>query len=150
MRVLGPVAAAQGVDLPNQYPALLKPGGPERFKDQVRQQGVGGNEHMGPGHQNRKKQLAEAFKKGAYIIFFTFPQHRKPRNRLSPAAVERRWDSPNASITLSALLKLFRAEFYQPIRGVGDDGMNRSFVGCLKPIQSISLSKFVQDLGAGA
>ncbi len=138
--VFGSVAAAKGLHHSDNLPALFEPRSYEWQVYEVGNERIRGDEDVRAGNEYRHKQGCKALEECFEANFVAVVKNREPRKGLTYGVVERRGNSPNASLAYSKLFDLAGRVFDQPIGRVGYDGMNRVRFGILKPAESIALN----------
>jgi hypothetical protein len=121
VRVLRPVAAAQGPDQANDLAALFEPVLHQRRIDKMREQWIGGDEDVAAGNEDPHGVFGKSCKERAQRRTIGAVQDRETGQGASFAAAEGRRNPPNAAAPLAQLLFLDVAVLLQPVGRVGDD-----------------------------
>src|SRR3990172_1964823 len=116
---------------------FLERGINERLVDQVRQEGVGGDEHVCARHQHGPQPTRQITKELTYLVVLRTSQDGEARQRTSCRPVKRGWNPPDAPPPRSALLQLSVCVLHKAIWRVCDDGLNGVWGGRSQPLQSI-------------
>jgi len=87
VRIFRTVTPAKRGHLSNQHAAILKSSGDKWLKNEVAQQGIGGDKHMGARHYHVHQQAGEAPEERANLFLVLIRQDRESRHRLTLRAI---------------------------------------------------------------
>jgi hypothetical protein len=93
--------------------------------------------------ESLSRELAKEFSQG---FFFRFAENCKAWQRRAEATIERWWDSPYATTARAEFGLLSLGVFLQPVRRVGNDGMNGVWVARFHPSERVPKMDLVADL----
>src|SRR6202022_1195342 len=109
MRVLRPIAAAHGHGQPDDVTAQLQAALRHCRCDDVRQQRIAGDDHIGPGDDRTDERARQSFEKIVQIAAILAVEDSETGQRRASMPVERRWNAPNAAPAFAELCLLLFA-----------------------------------------
>ena len=138
---LWPVAPAHSHNQPDDGAPSLEPGIRQRPGDDVGQQRIGGDNHVGPRRQLGEQEARPNEEELSEVIPLRICQSGESRHRRPGVTVERRRDSPHASPSFSQLRLLRQCVLMQTIGRVGHDRVDRAVFSSIQPVETVAVEQ---------
>lgn len=158
MGVLRAVTATKRFDDADNLAALLETARNEGIVDEMRDERVGRDEHVGPGYEHAGQLVGQLPEKYPQVLAVAAIQDRESRHRLSLTAVKTGRNPPDAASAVAPFFEFLERVFDESVRRIGDDRVDALRLGVLEPGERVgqpdlarselSVSRFFPRLGS--